>query len=108
MSIEVQGKITEDGTGMYHMEMAQWQQAITGGPGKDEEGGVACLEMLLFINNPSLLCSLSGIEMTGTGSCGITSIMSKISFDLLDSQYRPGIPLFGKVGNFWDPGQQMT
>ncbi|XP_049678524.1 alpha-2-macroglobulin-like isoform X1 [Accipiter gentilis] len=52
MSIEVQGKITEDGT---------------------------------------------GIEMTGTGSCGITSIMSKISFDLLDSQYRPGIPLFGKV-----------
>uniref|UniRef100_A0A8C8E7X4 Alpha-2-macroglobulin n=1 Tax=Otus sunia TaxID=257818 RepID=A0A8C8E7X4_9STRI len=52
MSIEVQGKITEDGT---------------------------------------------GIEMTGTGSCGITPIMSKISFDLLDSLYRPGIPLFGKV-----------
>ncbi|XP_009465526.1 PREDICTED: alpha-2-macroglobulin-like [Nipponia nippon] len=52
MSIEVRGKITEDGT---------------------------------------------GIEMTGTGSCGITSIMSKISFDLLDSQYRPGIPLFGRV-----------
>ncbi|XP_074445014.1 alpha-2-macroglobulin-like isoform X1 [Larus michahellis] len=52
MSIEVQGKITEDGT---------------------------------------------GIEMIGTGSCGITSIMSKISFDLLDSQYRPGIPLFGRV-----------
>ncbi|XP_061863685.1 alpha-2-macroglobulin-like isoform X1 [Colius striatus] len=52
MSIEVQGKITEDGT---------------------------------------------GIEMTGTGSCGITPIMSKISFDLLDSQYRPGIPLFGRV-----------
>ncbi|XP_071413403.1 alpha-2-macroglobulin-like isoform X1 [Pithys albifrons albifrons] len=52
MGIEVQGKITEDGT---------------------------------------------GIEMTGTGSCGITSIMSKISFDLLDSQYRPGIPLFGMV-----------
>ncbi|KAK2537741.1 hypothetical protein Q9233_002591 [Columba guinea] len=52
MSIEVQGKITEDGT---------------------------------------------GTEMTGTGSCGITPIMSKISFDLLDSQYRPGIPLFGRV-----------
>ncbi|XP_030336688.1 alpha-2-macroglobulin-like isoform X2 [Strigops habroptila] len=52
MSIEVQGKIIEDGT---------------------------------------------GIEMTGTGSCGITSIMSKISFDLLDSQYRPGIPIFGRV-----------
>ncbi|KFV74295.1 Alpha-2-macroglobulin, partial [Dryobates pubescens] len=52
MSIEVQGKITEDGT---------------------------------------------GTEMIGTGSCGITSIMSKISFDLLDSQYRPGIPLFGRV-----------
>ncbi|XP_027760744.1 alpha-2-macroglobulin-like isoform X2 [Empidonax traillii] len=52
MSIEVQGKITEDGT---------------------------------------------GIELTGTGSCGITPIMSKISFDLLDSQYRPGIPLFGRV-----------
>uniref|UniRef100_A0A8C0FVE8 Alpha-2-macroglobulin n=1 Tax=Bubo bubo TaxID=30461 RepID=A0A8C0FVE8_BUBBB len=52
MSIEVQGKITEDGT---------------------------------------------GIEMTGTGSCGITPVMSKISFDLLDSLYRPGIPLFGKV-----------
>ncbi|XP_010192721.1 PREDICTED: alpha-2-macroglobulin-like, partial [Mesitornis unicolor] len=52
MNIEVQGKMTEDGT---------------------------------------------GIEMTGTGSCGITSIMSKISFDLLDSQYRPGIPIFGRV-----------
>ncbi|XP_010083348.1 PREDICTED: alpha-2-macroglobulin-like, partial [Pterocles gutturalis] len=52
MSIEVQGKMTEDGT---------------------------------------------GTEMTGTGSCGITSLMSKISFDLLDSQYRPGIPLFGRV-----------
>ncbi|XP_056197781.1 alpha-2-macroglobulin-like isoform X2 [Falco biarmicus] len=52
MNIEVQGKITEDGT---------------------------------------------GIEMTGTGLCEITSIMSKISFDLLDSQYRPGIPLFGRV-----------
>ncbi|XP_042651121.1 alpha-2-macroglobulin-like isoform X2 [Tyto alba] len=52
MNIEVQGKITEDGT---------------------------------------------GIEMIGTGSSGITSIMSKISFDLLDSLYRPGIPLFGKV-----------
>uniref|UniRef100_A0A8C3KQS5 Alpha-2-macroglobulin n=1 Tax=Calidris pygmaea TaxID=425635 RepID=A0A8C3KQS5_9CHAR len=52
MSIEVQGKITEDGT---------------------------------------------GTEITGTGSCGITSVMSKISFDLLDSQYRPGIPLFGRV-----------
>uniref|UniRef100_A0A8C8AKW8 Alpha-2-macroglobulin n=1 Tax=Otus sunia TaxID=257818 RepID=A0A8C8AKW8_9STRI len=56
MSIEVQGKITEDGT---------------------------------------------GIEMTGTGSCGITPIMSKISFDLLDSLYRPGIPLFGKQGQSW-------
>ncbi|XP_009892446.1 PREDICTED: alpha-2-macroglobulin-like [Charadrius vociferus] len=52
MSIEVHGKITEDGT---------------------------------------------GVEMTGTGSCGITPVMSKISFDLLDSQYRPGIPLFGRV-----------
>ncbi|XP_053925158.1 alpha-2-macroglobulin [Cuculus canorus] len=52
MSIEVEGKITEDGT---------------------------------------------GIEITGTGSCGITPVMSKISFDLLDSQYRPGIPLFGRV-----------
>ncbi|XP_063999535.1 alpha-2-macroglobulin-like isoform X3 [Pogoniulus pusillus] len=52
MSIEVQGKMTEDGT---------------------------------------------GTEVIGTGSCGITSIMSKISFDLLDSQYRPGIPLFGRV-----------
>ncbi|KFR00861.1 Alpha-2-macroglobulin, partial [Opisthocomus hoazin] len=39
----------------------------------------------------------TGTEMTGTGSCGITSTMSKISFDLLDSQYRPGIPLFGRV-----------
>uniref|UniRef100_A0A8C4UZV1 Alpha-2-macroglobulin n=1 Tax=Falco tinnunculus TaxID=100819 RepID=A0A8C4UZV1_FALTI len=39
----------------------------------------------------------TGIEMTGTGLCEITSIMSKISFDLLDSQYRPGIPLFGRV-----------
>ncbi|XP_048809641.1 alpha-2-macroglobulin-like isoform X2 [Lagopus muta] len=52
MSIEVQGKITEDGT---------------------------------------------GIVVTGTGSCEITSIMSKVSFDLLDSHYRPGIPLFGWV-----------
>ncbi|KAI6079820.1 Alpha-2-macroglobulin-like protein [Aix galericulata] len=52
MSIEVQGKITEDGT---------------------------------------------GIEMVGTGSCEITSIMSKVSFHLLDSYYRPGIPLFGMV-----------
>ncbi|XP_039417434.1 alpha-2-macroglobulin-like isoform X1 [Corvus cornix cornix] len=52
MSIEVQGKITEDGT---------------------------------------------GIEMTGTGSCGITSTMSSISFDLLDNVYKPGIPLFGRV-----------
>lgn len=55
MNIEVQGKITEDGT---------------------------------------------GIEMVGTGSCEITSIMSKVSFHLLDSYYRPGIPLFGMVGNF--------
>ncbi|TRZ18606.1 hypothetical protein HGM15179_008518 [Zosterops borbonicus] len=52
MSIEVQGKITEDGT---------------------------------------------GIEMTGTGSCDITSTMSRIRFDLLDSAYKPGIPLFGTV-----------
>ncbi|XP_027305672.1 alpha-2-macroglobulin isoform X2 [Anas platyrhynchos] len=52
MNIEVQGKITEDGT---------------------------------------------GIEMVGTGSCEITSIMSKVSFHLLDSYYRPGIPLFGMV-----------
>uniref|UniRef100_A0A8B9UIT5 Alpha-2-macroglobulin n=1 Tax=Anas zonorhyncha TaxID=75864 RepID=A0A8B9UIT5_9AVES len=50
MNIEVQGKITEDGT-----------------------------------------------EMVGTGSCEITSIMSKVSFHLLDSYYRPGIPLFGMV-----------
>uniref|UniRef100_A0A8B9I8V2 Alpha-2-macroglobulin n=1 Tax=Anser brachyrhynchus TaxID=132585 RepID=A0A8B9I8V2_9AVES len=50
MNIEVQGKITEDGT---------------------------------------------GIEMVGTGSCEITSVMSKVSFHLLDSYYRPGIPLFG-------------
>ncbi|XP_063250386.1 alpha-2-macroglobulin-like isoform X2 [Prinia subflava] len=52
MNIEVQGKITEDGT---------------------------------------------GIEMTGTGSCGITSTMSRIHFDLLDHAYKPGIPLFGTV-----------
>uniref|UniRef100_A0A8B9CCL9 Alpha-2-macroglobulin n=1 Tax=Anser brachyrhynchus TaxID=132585 RepID=A0A8B9CCL9_9AVES len=52
MNIEVQGKITEDGT---------------------------------------------GIEMVGTGSCEITSVMSKVSFHLLDSYYRPGIPLFGMV-----------
>ncbi|XP_009681138.1 alpha-2-macroglobulin isoform X1 [Struthio camelus] len=39
----------------------------------------------------------TGIEITGTGSCEITSIMSKASFELLDSYYRPGIPLFGKV-----------
>uniref|UniRef100_A0A8C9G877 Alpha-2-macroglobulin n=1 Tax=Pavo cristatus TaxID=9049 RepID=A0A8C9G877_PAVCR len=52
MSVEVQGKITEDGT---------------------------------------------GIVVTGTGSCEITSIMSKVSFDLLDSHYRPGLPLFGRV-----------
>uniref|UniRef100_A0A8C0IJM0 Alpha-2-macroglobulin n=1 Tax=Bubo bubo TaxID=30461 RepID=A0A8C0IJM0_BUBBB len=39
-----------------------------------------------------------GYEMSRvTCSCGITPVMSKISFDLLDSLYRPGIPLFGKV-----------
>uniref|UniRef100_A0A8C9LG75 Alpha-2-macroglobulin n=1 Tax=Pavo cristatus TaxID=9049 RepID=A0A8C9LG75_PAVCR len=58
MSVEVQGKITEDGTGMY------------------EEGRMTCLKMLKFINNRSLL---------------------KVSFDLLDSHYRPGLPLFGRV-----------
>lgn len=46
--------------------------------------------------------------MTGTGSCGITSTMSKISFDLLDYAYKPGIPLFGRVGSFWDHGQWMA
>lgn len=43
--------------------------------------------------------------MTGTGSCGITSTMSRIHFDLLDYAYKPGIPLFGRVRNFWDHGQ---
>lgn len=46
--------------------------------------------------------------MTGTGSCGITSTMSKIHFDLLDYAYKPGIPLFGMVGNFWDHGQWVA
>lgn len=46
--------------------------------------------------------------MTGTGSCGITSTMSRIRFDLLDHVYKPGIPLFGTVGNFWDHGQWMA
>ncbi|XP_059582748.1 alpha-2-macroglobulin [Alligator mississippiensis] len=52
MNIEVQGKITEEGT---------------------------------------------GVELTGTGSCAITNVMSKISFEYVDSHYRPGIFFYGKV-----------
>lgn len=46
--------------------------------------------------------------MTGAGSCGITSTMSRIRFDLLDHVYKPRIPLFGTVGNFWDHGQWVA
>uniref|UniRef100_A0A452GNL3 Alpha-2-macroglobulin bait region domain-containing protein n=1 Tax=Gopherus agassizii TaxID=38772 RepID=A0A452GNL3_9SAUR len=52
MKIEVQGKITEEGT---------------------------------------------GVELTGTGSSEITDTMSKISFEQVDSHYKPGMPFFGQV-----------
>ncbi|XP_043377898.1 alpha-2-macroglobulin isoform X1 [Chelonia mydas] len=52
MKIEVQGKITEEGT---------------------------------------------GVELTGTGSSEITGTMSTISFEQVDSHYKPGIPFSGQV-----------
>ncbi|KAM9173427.1 alpha-2-macroglobulin-like [Pangshura tecta] len=52
MKIEVQGKLTEEGT---------------------------------------------GVELTGTGFSEITGIMSKISFEQVDSHYIPGIPFSGQV-----------
>uniref|UniRef100_A0A8C4VEX1 Alpha-2-macroglobulin n=1 Tax=Gopherus evgoodei TaxID=1825980 RepID=A0A8C4VEX1_9SAUR len=52
MKIEVQGKITEEGT---------------------------------------------GVELTGTGSSEITDTMSKISFEQVDSHYKPGMPFSGQV-----------
>ncbi|XP_067387171.1 alpha-2-macroglobulin-like, partial [Emydura macquarii macquarii] len=39
----------------------------------------------------------TGVELTGTGSTEITGTMSKISFEQVDSHYRPGIPFFGQV-----------
>ncbi|XP_044854314.1 alpha-2-macroglobulin-like [Mauremys mutica] len=52
MKIEVQGKLTEEGT---------------------------------------------GVELTGTGFSEITGIMSKITFERVDSHYIPGIPFSGQV-----------
>uniref|UniRef100_A0A4X2LQ63 Alpha-2-macroglobulin n=1 Tax=Vombatus ursinus TaxID=29139 RepID=A0A4X2LQ63_VOMUR len=37
------------------------------------------------------------IELTGTGSCEITEVVSKVSFVNTDLQYRHGIPFFGQV-----------
>ncbi|XP_075758464.1 alpha-2-macroglobulin-like isoform X1 [Pelodiscus sinensis] len=39
----------------------------------------------------------TGVELTGTDSSEITGTMSKISFEQVDSHYRPGIPFFGQV-----------
>ncbi|TFJ98933.1 tyrosine-protein phosphatase non-receptor type 18 [Platysternon megacephalum] len=39
----------------------------------------------------------SGVELTGTGSCKLTSTISKVTFEKVDSHYKPGIPFFGQV-----------
>ncbi|KAM7114384.1 pregnancy zone protein-like [Molossus nigricans] len=39
----------------------------------------------------------TGVELTGHGSCEITSTLSKLKFTKIDSYYRPGLPLFGQV-----------
>ncbi|XP_043821770.1 alpha-2-macroglobulin-like isoform X2 [Dromiciops gliroides] len=37
------------------------------------------------------------MELTGTGSCELTDVISKVSFVNVDSHYRHGIPFFGQV-----------
>ncbi|XP_067392789.1 alpha-2-macroglobulin isoform X2 [Emydura macquarii macquarii] len=39
----------------------------------------------------------TGVELTETGSCEITSIISKVIFEQMDSHYKPGVPFFGQV-----------
>ncbi|XP_039392342.1 alpha-2-macroglobulin-like isoform X2 [Mauremys reevesii] len=39
----------------------------------------------------------TGVELTGTGSCKLTSTISKVTFEKMDSHYKPGIPFFGQV-----------
>ncbi|CAM5081937.1 unnamed protein product [Eretmochelys imbricata] len=39
----------------------------------------------------------TGVELTGTGSCKLTSIISKVTFEKVDSHYKPGVPFFGQV-----------
>uniref|UniRef100_A0A8C8SR88 Alpha-2-macroglobulin n=1 Tax=Pelusios castaneus TaxID=367368 RepID=A0A8C8SR88_9SAUR len=46
-------------------------------------------------------CGVEGqdqrVELTGTGSSEITSTISKVTFEQVDSHYKPGIPFFGQV-----------
>ncbi|KAM8981951.1 alpha-2-macroglobulin isoform X1 [Sarcophilus harrisii] len=37
------------------------------------------------------------VELTGTGSCEITDVISKVTFVNVDSHYRHGLPFFGQV-----------
>ncbi|XP_036614485.1 alpha-2-macroglobulin-like [Trichosurus vulpecula] len=37
------------------------------------------------------------VELTGTGSCDITDVISKVTFVNTDSHYRRGLPFFGQV-----------
>ncbi|XP_014425634.2 alpha-2-macroglobulin-like isoform X2 [Pelodiscus sinensis] len=37
------------------------------------------------------------VELTETSSCEITSTISKVTFEQMDSHYKPGIPFFGQV-----------
>uniref|UniRef100_A0A8C3TIM2 Alpha-2-macroglobulin n=1 Tax=Chelydra serpentina TaxID=8475 RepID=A0A8C3TIM2_CHESE len=39
----------------------------------------------------------TGVELTGMGSCKLTSTISKVTFETVDSRYKPGIPFFGQV-----------
>uniref|UniRef100_A0A8C0H2E3 Alpha-2-macroglobulin n=1 Tax=Chelonoidis abingdonii TaxID=106734 RepID=A0A8C0H2E3_CHEAB len=39
----------------------------------------------------------TGVELTGSGSCKLTSTISKVTFEKMDSHYKPGIPFFGQV-----------
>ncbi|NXD86604.1 A2MG protein, partial [Halcyon senegalensis] len=39
----------------------------------------------------------TGVELTGTSFSEITTTISKITFELSDSHYKPGIPFFGQV-----------
>ncbi|NXO02970.1 A2MG protein, partial [Rhinopomastus cyanomelas] len=39
----------------------------------------------------------TGVELTGTSFSEITTTISKITFEHLDSHYKPGLPFFGQV-----------